>query len=105
MLDDAGRLHLSNGCSEVRLWEVCQISNGKRHVCTHLASSRSCRGQNQLDEKSAFRPCACDVAEFFKSTGWAFDAEFAISIDRECRDRTALMHGMNEQLGRTGAAP
>ena len=32
------------------------------------------------------------------------DAEFAVSIDRECRDRTALMHVMNEQLGRTDAA-
>ena len=53
-LYNAGRLPPSDGCPEVRPWEVCRISNGKRHVCTHLASSQSCRGQNQLDEKSPF---------------------------------------------------
>jgi len=25
-----------------------------------------------MDEKSAFRPCGCDLVEFFNSTGWAF---------------------------------
>ena len=46
-------------------------------------------------------------AAHFYGTGVSrqLDAEFAISIDRECRDRTALMNVMNEQLGRTGAAP
>lgn len=27
-----------------------------------------------FDDKSPFRPCGCDLAELFKSTGWAFTA-------------------------------
>ena len=77
-LDDAGRSHPSNGCPEVRLWEVCQISNGKRHVCTHLASSRSCQGQNQLDQKSAIhrlrsRPLGNRHKGATPSLSWTFE--------------------------------
>ena len=41
-------------------------------MCTHLALSQSCQGQNQLDVESAFRPCGHDLAELFNSMGWAF---------------------------------
>jgi hypothetical protein len=39
--------------------------------------SQSCREQDQLDEKSAFRPCGRDLVEFFNSTGWAFLVKLA----------------------------
>ena len=36
-----------------------------------VSSSSAIRNPIQMSEKPALRPCSRDLAEFFKSTGWA----------------------------------
>jgi len=50
-----------------------------------------------MSEKSPFRPCACDLAEFLKSTGWAL----YVLVDRFLMvHRLFSMKGANLRLGR-----
>ena len=54
---------------EVRL---CEIRNDKRPSVYGSGVEPVLSELNHMDEKSAFRPCGCDLVEFFNSTGWAF---------------------------------
>ena len=63
------------------------------------ACSQSCRADNHLDEKSAFRPCGRDVVEFFTSTVRVFSVKLnGLFYKGECQENTSPTTGRRSSL-------